>query len=355
MARLCELAVVLCAVMTCGVAAADVDPLSGIDFVTITSPGNAAWGGNGTLGDSAVGRGSVGYEYRIGRMEVTSAQWAEFFSAAFNRPVNDRIPHVGLPEFWGASSAAGTVPGGVRFVTSSATANLPAGGISWRTAAIYCNWLHNGKSTDRLAFLSGAYDVSTFSYFGNIFQDQAAHSPGARYYIPTWDEWLKAVHYDPNKTNADGSVGGWWSWANSSEQPPVYGPPGVSVNGQPTTSGGLWDSDNFPGFNPFATPLGSYPQATSSWGLLDTSGGTSEWTESISTIDASIRTRIFDGSAWASSEPISDRIFGRGGDFPNVPTFDYGFRIAAVVVPGPSPFFYVAIGAVLVTSRRRMK
>jgi formylglycine-generating enzyme required for sulfatase activity len=338
--------------MTCGVAAADVDPLSGIDFVTITSPGNAAWGGNGTLGDSAVGRGSVGYEYRIGRMEVTSAQWAEFYSAAFNRPVNDRIPHVGLPEFWGASAAAGTVPGGVRFTTNAATANLPAGGVSWRTAAIYCNWLHNGKSTDRSAFLSGAYDVSTFSYFGNIFQDQAAHSPGARYYIPTWDEWLKAVHYDPNKTNADGSVGGWWSWANSSEQPPVYGPPGVSVNGQPTTSGGLWDEDSFPGYSPFAVPLGSYPQATSPWGLLDTSGGTSEWTESINTIGGGVRSRVLDGSAWVSSEPVSDRIFGRGGDFPNFRDFDYGFRIAAAV-PGPTSGVCMVIGGVLLGPRRR--
>lgn len=346
-------ALVIGVVATCGVAVGQVDPLSGIDFVTITSSGNAAWGGNGTLGDSAVGRGSVRYEYRIGRMEVTSAQWAEFYSAAFNRPVNDRIPHVGLPEFWGGTTTPGDVPGGVRFVTSSASANLPAGGISWRTAAIYCNWLHNGKSTDRSAFLSGAYDVSTFSYFGNIFQDQAAHSPGARYYIPTWDEWLKAVHYDPNKTNADGSVGGWWSWANSSEQPPVYGPPGVSVNGQPTTSGGLWDEDSFPGYSPFAVPLGSYPQATSPWGLLDTSGGTSEWTESINTLGSGVRARILDGSAWASSEPISDRIFGRGGDFPNVPTFDYGFRIAAVVPSTGTAWLLLAGSSALVVRRRR--
>ena len=44
---------------------------AGIDFVTIGSAGNAPWMGNGTSGDRAIGRGGVGYEYRIGRFEVT--------------------------------------------------------------------------------------------------------------------------------------------------------------------------------------------------------------------------------------------------------------------------------------------
>ncbi len=55
----------------------------GIEFVTIGSPGNAAWPGNGTIGDRAIGRGSVGYEYKIGRFEVTTNQWVDFFNAAY--------------------------------------------------------------------------------------------------------------------------------------------------------------------------------------------------------------------------------------------------------------------------------
>ncbi|MBY0262237.1 MAG: hypothetical protein K2Q20_07820, partial [Phycisphaerales bacterium] len=35
----------------------------GIEFVTVGSPGNAPWPGDGTPGDRAVGRGSVSYEY----------------------------------------------------------------------------------------------------------------------------------------------------------------------------------------------------------------------------------------------------------------------------------------------------
>src|SRR5690242_16533343 len=75
-----------------GVAGGQVDPNSGIDFVTIDHPGNAPWPGNGTLPDAAVGRGGVDHAYKIGRYEVTTSQWADFFNAAFDRPASDRLP-----------------------------------------------------------------------------------------------------------------------------------------------------------------------------------------------------------------------------------------------------------------------
>jgi hypothetical protein len=88
------------------------------------------------------------------------------------------------------------------------------GNISRRNAAMYCNWLHNDKSTDRSAFLDGAYDVSTFTYtpFG-AFNDQITRHTTARYWIPSWDEWLKAAHHDPNR-HGPGQEG-WWFWSNS--------------------------------------------------------------------------------------------------------------------------------------------
>jgi len=76
---------------------------SGIDFVTIGSPGNAAWDGTGIRpggNQRMIGRGSVGYEYRIGKFEVTTSQWVEFFNAAYDRPTNDRLPHLIPPNAW---------------------------------------------------------------------------------------------------------------------------------------------------------------------------------------------------------------------------------------------------------------
>jgi formylglycine-generating enzyme required for sulfatase activity len=329
--------------LTASAALAQVDPASGIDFVTVGAVGNAAYPGDGTPNNRAQGRGGVNYEYRIGRYEVTTAQWVEFFNAAYDRPASDRIPHLLPPEFWGAVPTTPNTQGGLRWRVPAGNESRPTGDISWRMAAIYCNWLHNDKASTREAFLTGAYDVSTFGYTGDVFTDQLTKSPGAKYWIPTWDEWLKAAHYDPNKANPDGSVGGWWRYSTTSDTAPAYGPPGVNVrtsgplgpdpNGPLAQANAGWDGLNFPGFNPFAVPLGAYSNVMSPWGLFDTAGGTREWCEeAILVNDLFPAFRVFEGSAWTFSQAFgSDMIGPREGDFPSLSTYDLGFRIATAI------------------------
>lgn len=325
----------------------DIDPNSGIDFVRITHPGNAPWMGDGTEGDRAVGRGSVGYEYSIGRFEVTTSQWVEFFNAAYDRPVADRLPHLIPPTFWGATPATPNTPGGLRWSVPAGNEMRPVGNISWRMAAMYCNWLHNNKSTDRQAFLDGAYAVSTFGYTGTVFTDQWAHHPDARYWIPTWDEQLKASHYDPALNEGQG---GWWRYNISSDTVPVYGPPGVMVNGQMAQANAGWQAGDFPGHNPFTVPLGAYPDVESPWGLFDTSGGTAEWTEEIGLVSGVFPVfRGFDGSAW--TVPGLDQVHFRGGDSPSFSFYDLGFRVASSV-PAPGTSALLA-GLLVHFSRRR--
>jgi formylglycine-generating enzyme required for sulfatase activity len=294
-------------------AGATVTREQGIEFVTITSPGNAAWAGTTppTLGDRAVGRGRVDYEYRIGRYEVTGGQWSAFFDAVSR------------------------VPGGVPFVGSGQpgvnSSLLPRGNISWRVAAIYCNWLHNDKGTTRDAFMSGAYDVSTFGYGGpneDIFTDQAARSPGARFFVPTWDEWLKAVHFDPSRFGDNQP--GWWTYADRRDRPVMPGEANVA-SGTPNI------------------PLGWYENSYSPWGLFDTAGGMQEWTESVSL--SGLR-RLLDGSSfWLG--PGVDNIGQEGADFPSFNFGDYGFRIAAAI-PGPSALGVFAF-TFLVGARQRRR
>lgn len=204
-------------------ASAQVDPFSGIDFVTVGNPGNPAWAGDGNPVDQTIGRGSVDYTYRIGRFEVTTAQWCEFFNAAFDRPASERIPFLAAPTFWGAVGTTPNTPGGQRWRVPAGREMIPVGSISWRTAAIYCNWLCSGKSSARSAFLNGAYDVSTFGYSGVAFTDQHAHTPGSQFWIPTWDEWLKAAHWSPTNPNHDG----WYLYSTSSDTAPISGSPGM--------------------------------------------------------------------------------------------------------------------------------
>lgn len=333
---------------------AQVDPASGIDFVTVGAVGNAPWAGDGTLGDRAIGRGGVDYEYRIGKYEVTTANWVEFMNAALDRPLDDRLPHVRAPQFWGA---AGAPPqnGGQRFTVPAGNELRSVGDISWRAAAMYCNWLHNGKSLEREAFLNGAYDVSTFVTIqlpngAEQFQDQFTRSPGAKYFIPSWDEWLKASHYDPNKQNSDGSVGGWWRYSNGTDIPLTYAPPpSFGGNGTGMANAGF----TLPGGAHYRIPLGSYPQTQTPWGLLDVAGCTFEWTEGVSEDPQTFeRWRIVDGSFYGTDSGVLDRIGSRGGELPFVDVLFYGVRIASVV-PSPASGALGICTLIFVGTRRR--
>ncbi len=342
-------------VAAAGVARGDIDPLSGIDFVNITHPGNAPWAGDGTAGDRAVGRGGVDYEYKIGKYEVNTAQWCEFMNAAYDRPAGNAIPHVAYTGVWGAVATTpinSSNPDARRWTVPAGREMRAVGEITWRTAAIYCNWLTNNKSLEHSAFMNGAYDVTTFGFEiqpNGIrrFTDQFEHTPGAAYYIPTWDEWLKAAHYDPAKSNPDGSTGGWWTYSNGSDQPWVGAPP---------SAGGTANFGFGPSPNPFVIPLGAY-SGTSPWGLYDVAGATTEWTESLQVVAGTgERLRYFDGSEWNSSQGLSiaDSIYSRGStQYPNDPGLGFGLRIASVI-PAPSSLVFIALG-MLPRARRRSR
>lgn len=319
---------------------ADIDPITGVDLVRIGAVGNAPWMGNGQVQDRAIGRGRVDYEYSIGKLEVTTAQWVEFLNAALDRPANDRIPYVAVPDFWGGAETFSPIPGGRRFAVRPGQGLLPVGDITWRMAAVLCNWYSNDKRMDRAAFLNGAYDTSTFGFVGNIFTDQLTHNVGAKYWIPTWDEWLKAAHYDPDR-NGDGQ-GGWWVYSNGTDVPLISGPPGVGQANFGFTDGA------------FTIPLGAYPQTQSPWGLLDVAGGTGEWTEDVLTGGFGIRWRRWEGSYWLSGSGIVDAVFTEGGDdFPHIADYRNGFRIASSVPAPGSCILGAGVFLMIGCTRRR--
>lgn len=315
----------LLALGACAVAArADIDANSGIDLVRIGSPGNAPWPGNGQFGDEAIGRGSVAYEYGMGRLEVTTAQFAEFFNAAYDRAAPLNSPFLHAPSVWGAVATTPINAGGFRWTVPAGSELPPVGGISWRTAAMYCNWLNNNKSSDASAFLNGAYDVSTFSDLGTGFSDQVTHNARARYWIPTWDEYIKAAHFDPNRSGP--GQGGYWVGNYTLTHFAVPGPPGTG-------------EANY-GFGSPAILLGSYPGTQSAFGLLDLAGGMSEWTEGV--VGVSFVRRI-EGSAWSDgpSAFIEDAIYNSFRDGPAGRQQGYGFRISSSV-PAPAPSILLA-------------
>lgn len=303
----------------------------GFEFSVVDRPGNAGY--EGGLGGINRGRGRVDSTFAIARTEVTVAQWIEFANAY--RP------------FW--SGPIGTVnelADGLKVIQAGNTF-VPFPGVSpdtparttWRMAARYMNWLHNDKVNEAWAFNSGVYDTSTFSANGVLpITDQAAHSPGARYFFPTRDQWVKAVYWDPNRGGLDQP--GYWTFPNRSDTPLIVGFP---------ENGGQTDAAIrrlVSGPRQAFLPIASYPTQQTPWGLLGASGGETEFNE-----DLANNERADSGSSWLVNA-VDDFSFTPGGaTIPSAVVF-FGFRVGAIVPsPGTSAVLLTAL-AVLVRRRR---
>lgn len=323
MKRLMRSLVPLCLVAP---AVAQTPPDYGYHWATIGDAGNAAFPGD-EVGHLA-GRGSVGYQYRMATTETTNSDWIQFCRAY--APFYQGDPTSLL--FHGAGIYGWHGPNGYEFEIGEGLEHVPTG-IAWRMAARYCNWLTNGRVNEAWAFERGAYDTSTFTQNPDgSYNDQRVPSPGALFWIPTTDEWMKAGYYDPNRFGT--GQGGWWDHPYASSGPLLIGPPG---QGQTNASLG--------GPGPVPGDAGLYPEMNAPWGLLDISGGeremTSDWNlfgSSLSSMDILVPHE--DKLGWIESIWFPEYIA------------DNGLRLASAV-PEPGTGICVLMGLVLATRRRR--
>lgn len=206
--------------------------------------------------------GGVDYEFLMATTEATVGQYLEFVEAYYPFYFEATGDNIAFVDFTGSAIYAGL---GQLFILQGHAADEPTD-MGWEYAARYINWLHHGKVVEDWAFETGVYDTSTFVQDddGNWLH-QAARNPSARFFMPTFDEWTKAGYWDPSKNNGQG---GYWLYPNSSDTEPRPGLPG---NGGERNAGRR--SEGFP------LSVGSYPQVRSPWGMLDMSGGQSEYTE----------------------------------------------------------------------------
>lgn len=239
-------------------------PNHGLEWRTIGDPGNPATDPAIHHPTSSVPRGAVDYKYRLARTEITYAQQLEFLNA-YNPYIqdSDRRP-------WGQISNIGGT-----WDLNEGAENRP-GQMSTRLWMRYANWLHNDKALSQDAFESGAYDTSMVGEIrdedGRIIAltDQMTRSPGARFWLPSIDEWTKGGYWDPNRYGE--GEGGYWLYPNGTDEPLVSGAP---ENGGETNAG---EALNRP------LDVGSYPDTQTPWGLLDYSGGAREAVERINAV-----------------------------------------------------------------------
>ena len=324
------LAVLVAALGTTGLQA---QPLVTIDTVFVGDAGNAAanssnapsWGYN-------YGYGSVGYDYAIGRTEVTISQYTTFLNAVaasdpyklWNSNMETDLNIAGI-------SRAGS--SGSYTYSTIGSGNRPITYVSWFDAARFTNWLHNGATV-------GA-DTETGAYTLNgATSGIITKNVGAKWWIPSEDEWVKAAYYDPisetyslhanqsdiMSTNTIGAAGG----ANYNDGDYAT-----------TQSGSYSSSQNY------LTDVGAYADTVSYYGTFDQAGNVWEWNDAVS-----VSTRGLSGGAWDGDE--SD-MWGSSRRFqtPTLGDPNVGFRVASV--PEPSTALLMLIGGAVLLTRKRCR
>ena len=352
--RWVSVGVFVCAAMVAGAAplpppppGVQISSAYGMEFSTIGSTGNAPY--TGLLGSEFphYPRASVSYEYRIGRTEVPTFLWMEFVNTFLYRtPAGNTFA---VPGTWGATLDPSNPRHYILDPRIVNAAQIPVTDFTWREAAMFCNWLHNDKSSDLVAITRGAYDTSTFGSGrpggGGGFTDQLVHSPGAKFWIPTLDEWQKAGYFDPNRYGP--AQPGYWLYPHRSDEAPISGPPGEGqTNANFELEGGAQR----------LIPLASYGDIQSPWGLFDVSGAAAEWIETAHPVHdffTGLPTDRFYGGSQLGLYPPDplDNIQQPSSSWPDV--HSAGLRIAAAI-PGPTPgILFICLGPLAFSPRRR--
>ena len=280
-----------------------------MDFATIGNPGNAA----DTTGFPNPA-GSVGYEYGIGKFEV-SRDMITKYNSAFGTANSLEISLADMTSFGGNG------------------ANKPATGVSWNEAARFVNWLNTSTGNQAAyKFTTGGVNdnIALWNSGGAGYDSSNRYRNSlAKYVLPSYNEWYKAAYYDPSKNSG---AGGYWDYPTGSDAEPTAvasgTAAGTAVFGHPQTQGPA-DVNQAGGL--------------SSYGVMGLGGNVAEWQESwIDLGNGSVPSfRSFRGGEWRSgSYFLSSSIGGSGGA--NIEIM-LGFRVVSLssdisppVVPEPS-------------------
>lgn len=163
-----------------------------LDMVTVGNPGNHR--------DTRTGLGNVEYSFKISKYEVTIRQYTNFLNAvAASDPyelynpsmASDRtIAGIARSGSRGSYSYSVINPSGTAVDGASSPGNRPIAYIDWFDAARFANWMHNGQGSADTE--TGAYTLRNAKAGARV-----PANPGARFTIPTQDEWYKAAYYSP--------------------------------------------------------------------------------------------------------------------------------------------------------------
>ena len=248
-----------------------------IDWVTVRNAGNAA--------DPLTGYGAVGYEYKIGKYEVTNAQYAEFLNAKAATDTHElydsQMSRYGI-------TRSGSI-GSYTYAVSSRMGNRPVVFISWFDAARFSNWLANGQ---------GDGDTETGSYnLNGASSGMILPNADAKVRLPSEDEWYKAAYYNAATSTYS-----------------LY-PNGQNSITAANANYGSKDS----------TDVGTYKGDQSMFGTFDQGGNVWEWNDAVMGPSRGLR-----GGSYVSSISHLTSSHRFYGDLRGSAGYNDGFRLASV-------------------------
>lgn len=323
------------------------------ELVDVGNPGNAA---------DITTFGAVAYPYRMGKYEVTVADYVQFLNAVattdtyglWNNSMQASASCAGITRSGSSGSyvyaamtaTSGSAPfsgSGVppfRTATGVDSSRFPIAFVSYFNAARFANWMANGQPTgpqNGTTTEDGAYFVNGARSSGqaparNSVNPNTGLAP--TFFLPTENEWYKAAYYEP-ALNA--GRGGYYRFATRNNVAPGNAVPGsLNSTQQPDSNQAnyifgtsyVYCVTQFSAIVPgqhYLVPVGTWVQTFSPCGAFDMNG--SLWELCAPSTAASVNIKIR-GGAWTSLETYLDRAFYNGSVAFSTAS-NVGFRLAA--------------------------
>jgi formylglycine-generating enzyme required for sulfatase activity/predicted small secreted protein len=295
------LAVIVCMMAAVNFASADTIRGIGMDFVTIGHAGNPADQIMYDDGTTGPGYGAVSYNYRIGKYEVTNAQWNTFTAAAGAPTGND---------------------GGYNYSAAFTGAQQPTNNVSWYETLQFCNYLTSGDKSKGAYQFSG--DNANPGDFLGIDRASSISTYGTTYVIPTEDEWYKAAYFKPDSS-------GYSLYANGTNTAPIAG---------------VQSNYNYAIGAPWNINTGTVEQN----GTFDMMGNVWEWNETLFYGSS----RGLRGGSYGDYDydlESSNRYYLDLGLLQYYEYYHVGFRVASV--PEPCSLVLLSLGGLALLKKRR--
>lgn len=294
----------------------------GFTNLTTVSVGNV---NNPADGRYPLASGAVSYQYSIGQYDVTAGQYCMFLSAvAASDPYglyNTNMDQNMNP--YGCGIVRTGTDGSYVYGIGMDYANRPVNMVGFWDACRFVNWLGKGQPVGPEG--NGTTETGTYTLAGMVGLDGGTikRNYGAKWVLPTVDEWYKAAYYDPTLP-VDAP---YWTFPTRSNNVPSNAFSATGTNNANYTASGTETL----GAPYHRNNVGAFGASYSYYNTFDQGGNVYQWTETNLTASA----RVARGGSFADGFDSMSAANGGALCTATFETAGLGFRVAYVPVPPP--------------------